>query len=173
MPYSFFVDNNEITRQLDCDILEKTNRSSEEIIVITYQPQSIFRVRPSTRCSSTLSGTKIFLVYLPCFLGHLKEILSVSFSPDGKVLATGSGDASVRFWDLATETPQFTCQVHTNWVLCISWSPNGKYLASASMDKSIIIWDAKTGKSLGKPLTGHTNFISCLAWEPMHLYDAI
>jgi hypothetical protein len=37
-------------------------------------------------------------------------VLAVSFSPDGKFLASGSGDTTVRFWDLSTQTPLFTCK---------------------------------------------------------------
>lgn len=44
--------------------------------------------------------------------GHGEAVLSVSFSPDGKQLASGSGDTTVRFWDLNTQTPLFTC---TGW----------------------------------------------------------
>lgn len=47
------------------------------------------------------------------------------------MLASGSGDKTVRLWDLTTELPFKTCEGHSNWVLCISFSPNGKKLASA------------------------------------------
>ena len=43
-------------------------------------------------------------------LGHAEAVLCVSFSPDGKQLASGSGDTTVRLWDLNTETPLFTCK---------------------------------------------------------------
>ena len=45
-------------------------------------------------------------------------------------LASGSGDMSVRFWDIFTETPLHTCEAHKHWILCVAWSPDGKKLAS-------------------------------------------
>ena len=42
--------------------------------------------------------------------GHTEAVLAVSFSPDGRCLASGSGDTTVRFWDLSTQTPLFTCK---------------------------------------------------------------
>lgn len=50
-----------------------------------------------TRCSSTIEG-------------HAEAVISVAFSPDGRYLASGSGDTTVRFWDLQTETPHHTCK---------------------------------------------------------------
>ncbi|CAI2169776.1 17931_t:CDS:10 [Funneliformis geosporum] len=156
LPYAFSVDDKEITNTLYNDIIQGLKKSTEDVLTIVYQPQAIFRVRAVTRCTSTLSG-------------HTDAILSISFSPDGAQLATGSGDTTVRIWDLNTETPHFTCKGHANWVLYISWSPNGKILASGSMDKTVILWDPTTGRPLGDPLKGHTQWITCLAWEPQHL----
>ena len=45
-------------------------------------------------------------------------------------LASGSGDTTVRLWDIFTETPLHTCKAHKHWILCIAWSPDGKRLAS-------------------------------------------
>lgn len=70
-------------------------------------------------------------------IGHTEPVLIVSFSPDGEQLASGSGDTTVRIWDLNTETPQFTCKGHTHWVLCLAWSPKADLLASGSMDNTV------------------------------------
>lgn len=61
-------------------------------------------MRPVTRWSSSLEG-------------HTEAVLSVQFSPDAKQLASGSGDTTVRFWDINTETPLHNCNGHKNWVL--------------------------------------------------------
>lgn len=82
-------------------------------------------------------------------LGHKEAVISVAFSPDGKYLASGSGDTTVRFWDIHTQTPHFTCTGHKHWVLCISWSPCGTKLASASKDGAIILWNPTTGQQIG------------------------
>ncbi|CAG8491779.1 7743_t:CDS:2 [Ambispora leptoticha] len=156
LPYVFSVDDKEITTTIYKDIIQGLKKSTEDVLTIVYRPQAIFRVRAVTRCSSTLSG-------------HSEAILTVSFSPDGSQLATGSGDTTVRIWDLNTETAHFTCSGHTSWVLYIAWSPDGKYLASGSMDNTVRLWDPLTGKSLGDALKGHTKWITCLAWEPLHL----
>lgn len=114
----------------------------------------MFAIKPITRASSTLEG-------------HTEAVLNVAFSPDGRKLASGSGDTTVRMWDLNTECPEFTCTGHRGWVLYVAFSPDGKTLASAGMDNCIYIWDPETGKQIGKPMRGHKNFITSLTWEPL------
>lgn len=156
IPYTFFVKDTEVTdtllKALDKDTLEQ----SEEVLDIIYQPQAIFRVRPVTRCTSSIEG-------------HAEAVISVAFSPDGRYLASGSGDTTVRFWDIYTETPQHTCKGHKHWVLCIAWSPDGRRLASGCKNSQICIWDPATGLQMGKTLTGHTKWITWLSWKPLHL----
>ncbi|PVU98172.1 hypothetical protein BB561_000079 [Smittium simulii] len=156
LPYSFYVDGEELTDTIQTDVIKNSNRSLEDKLYIIYQPQALFRVRAVTRCTSSLNG-------------HTEAVLSVSFSPDGSQLASGSGDTTVRIWDLNTETPQFTCKGHTNWVLYIAWSPDGKTLASGGMDNTVRLWDPSTGLQIGKTLSGHRKWITCLAWEPLHI----
>ncbi|KAJ2504515.1 ribosome assembly [Coemansia sp. RSA 2049] len=159
-PYSFYVGEKEVARSIQTDILEGDGRSAEETLVIEYRPQAFFKVRAVTRCSSSLTG-------------HTEAVLSVSFSPDGTQLASGSGDTTVRIWDLDTETPRFTCSGHRNWVLSIAWSPDGKVLASGSMDNTVRLWDPQTGKPIGGALAGHRKWITALAWEPAHISTSV
>jgi ribosome assembly protein 4 len=88
-------------------------------------------VEAVSRCSGSIAG-------------HSDSVVSVAFSPDGTRLASGSGDTTVRFWDINTETPQFTCRAHKHWVLAIAWAPNDRRLASADKNGTIFIWDPKT-----------------------------
>jgi ribosome assembly protein 4 len=96
-------------------------------------------------------------------------VLSVQFSPDGKHLASGSGDTTVRLWNHETQSPKFTCKGHTNWVLCIAWSPDGRVVASGGMDKDVRLWDPETGTAVGGAMKGHKKHITALAWEPAHI----
>lgn len=69
----------------------------------------------------------------------------MAFSPQGDLLASASGDTTVRIWDMDTDTPLHTLTGHKNWVLCVAWSPNGKYLASGGMDNDVWLWDPRVG----------------------------
>ncbi|KAB1224851.1 hypothetical protein CJ030_MR1G013947 [Morella rubra] len=155
LPYAFYVSDQELLVPLGT-YLEKNKVSVEKVLSIIYQPQAVFRIRSVNRCSATIAG-------------HTEAVLSVAFSPDGQHLASGSGDTTVRLWDLNTQTPQFTCTGHRNWVLCIAWSPDGKHLVSGSKAGELQCWDPQTGKPSGNPLMGHKKWITGISWEPVHL----
>ncbi|KAJ7561049.1 hypothetical protein O6H91_03G011900 [Diphasiastrum complanatum] len=155
LPYAFYIKDEELIGHLGAHLLEK-KVSVEQVLQIVYQPQAVFKIRPVSRCSATIAG-------------HSEAVLAVAFSPDSSCLASGSGDTTVRFWDLNTQTPLFTCTGHKSWVLCISWSPDGRQLVSGSKDGVIQIWDPVGGKAIGNPLIGHKKWITALAWEPAHL----
>eukprot|EP00331_Platyophrya_macrostoma_P031703 CAMPEP_0176458216 /NCGR_PEP_ID=MMETSP0127-20121128/32451_1 /TAXON_ID=938130 /ORGANISM="Platyophrya macrostoma, Strain WH" /LENGTH=493 /DNA_ID=CAMNT_0017848723 /DNA_START=18 /DNA_END=1499 /DNA_ORIENTATION=- len=154
LPYSFYYDTYEIKKNLKELKKQFKDFNTELTVPITYHPQNLFVVKPITRQTSSLSG-------------HSDSILSAAFSPDSKQLASGSGDCTVRFWDILTETPRKTGEGHKKWVLVVSWAPNAKRLASGSMDNEVRIWDPETGDCKGA-LRGHSKWITALAWEPLH-----
>ena len=77
-PYAFYSHNMEIMSDLH-DFLELNKLSTESLLTVKYQPLSVFRVNPVTRCTHSMPG-------------HGDAVLHVSFSPTGDVLASGGGD---------------------------------------------------------------------------------
>ena len=66
--------------------------------------------------------------------GHKSSVLGVSFSPDGKYLATGSWDNTAKLWDVESGQEILTLAGHKRDVYGVSFSPDGKYLATGSGD---------------------------------------
>ena len=97
--------------------------------------------------------------------GHSSEVGSVAFSPDGKRLASGSTDKTIKIWDTVTGKELLTLKGHSKGVDSVAFSPDGKRLASASGDKTIKLWDTVTGKEL-LTLKGHSGFASSIAFSP-------
>lgn len=161
IPYSFYakllkdgvLDDVEVTTTL-ANFLQQHDVSTEQVLELTFQPLAVFRVRPVTRCTDTMPG-------------HTEAILHLQYSPDGKHLASGGGDTTVRFWDVSTNLPKHVCQQHKNHVLATAWSPNAKRFASGDKNGQVILWNPSTGKSVGK-LKAHSQWITSLAWEPLH-----
>ncbi len=80
--------------------------------------------------------------------GHVEGQVRQAFSPDGKQLASASGDQTVRLWDAGTGASQRTLEGHSNEVTAVAFSPDGKQLASASDDHTVRLWDAASGRPL-------------------------
>jgi len=117
--------------------------------------------------------------------GHRVQVFGVAFSPNGKLLASASADASVRLWEVPTGKPlgllwparligrkrvrrqtDSTQSVgHTDMVWHAVWAPDAKRLASCSSDGTIKIWTLSDRKLL-HTLVGHVGIVVALAWSP-------
>jgi WD40 repeat protein len=104
--------------------------------------------------------------------GHAREVGSVAFSPDGRRIASGSGD-TVKVWEAQTGQEQLTLKEHTGYVRSVAFSPDGKRLVSGggnqlSADRrwgEVKVWDAETGQEL-LTLKGHTDLVNSVAFSP-------
>ncbi|OIR58653.1 MAG: Notchless-like WD40 repeat-containing protein [Amphiamblys sp. WSBS2006] len=151
--YIYEVDRNEIDGLLDEAFLKQIGSTGEQILSVVCRPQTVAYTCPVTRCTGAIPG-------------HSEAILCVSFSPDGRGLASGGGDGSVRFWDLTTNTPKTKSTEHSKWVLCLRWSPDSRYVVSGGMDSAVVVWDGASGVSLGNKMAKHSKWVSSAAWEP-------
>ncbi|NJM20964.1 MAG: PQQ-binding-like beta-propeller repeat protein [Richelia sp. SM1_7_0] len=97
--------------------------------------------------------------------GHANWVNAVSFSPNGKMLASASSDNTVKLWNSETGKEIRTLTGHIKVVQGVSFSPNGKMLVSVSSDRTIKLWDAYTGKLI-KTLTGHTDSVNGISFSP-------
>ena len=87
---------------------------------------------------------KTNLQVLHAFKGHTEPIYSLAFTPDGKMLATGSFDNTLKLWDTATGKEIKTyggAMGHQKGIMSAAISPDGQYLATGSSDNTLRIWD--------------------------------
>jgi serine/threonine protein kinase len=103
--------------------------------------------------------------------GHSDSVRSVVYSPDGRYLATGSVDKTIKIWEVATGKQLRTLTGHSDTVSSVAYSPDGRYLASGSNDKTIKIWEVATGKQL-RTLTGHYGEVYSVVYSPDGRYLA-
>ncbi|MFN6539367.1 MAG: ribosome assembly protein 4, partial [Nostoc sp. EkiNYC01] len=97
--------------------------------------------------------------------GHSSRVWGVVFSPDGKTLASGSDDKTIKLWDVSTGKAIKTLTGHSSAVISVVFSPDGKTLASGSSDNTIKLWDVSTGKAI-KTLTGHSSAVISVVFSP-------
>jgi WD40 repeat protein len=93
------------------------------------------------------------------------QITAVACDPEGKILASGSKDKTIKVWEIKSGSNLLTLRKHKGEILALVFSPDGKNLISGSTDKQVKIWDSKNGRLL-KTLEDHTGSVYALDISP-------
>lgn len=105
------------------------------------------------------------------FCGHTGSIWKVALSADGRLLASGGEDLTIRIWDMQTGKCLKILEGHQGWVSALAFAPasqtltDGYLLASNGVDGTIRLWDVETGRTL-HVLEGHTHGVLAVAFSP-------
>jgi WD40 repeat protein len=123
-------------------------------------------------CESTLSGHSGYVTAVSysclfsnvwCVLtieGLYRSVESVRFSPDGKQVASGSADSTVKIWQVSTGECESTLTGHPHFVNSVAWNNDGTKLASGSCDRTVRIWSVGSAGTFEcqSTLSGHSSW---------------
>jgi WD40 repeat protein/serine/threonine protein kinase/tetratricopeptide (TPR) repeat protein len=102
---------------------------------------------------------------LKAVLSHPSPVAAAVFSPDGKMIVTGSDDRTAQLWDAATARPAGPPLRHEGEVISVAFSPDGQAILTGSHDRTARLWDVATGRQIGSPLQ-HPNGLTSVAFSP-------
>jgi WD40 repeat protein len=152
-----------------------------DVMAVAYAPDSdlFASVGPTAFTTVPVERTNAILVWdsdtvsqVAVLSGHTARVNTLDFSPDGTLLASGSGsidpnsaqDFTIRLWDVATGEQRTVLEGHTGPVRSVAFSPDGTLLASGSLDGTVRIWDVETGDEINA--FQHGTGVTSVAFNP-------
>ncbi len=144
----------------------RTLTKSVDIFSVDFNPDGSILAsagRDGIKLWDVKSGVKIS--HDTSLIGHKDVILDLMFSPNGRMLASGSKDKTIKLWDVDSGDLIRTLIGHEWGVYCLSFSPDGSNIASGGLDKTIRIWDVSSGTVIDT-LSGHENNVNSVKFSP-------
>ena len=112
-----------------------------------------------------LTLSQISLHHVLTLEGHTDSVESVSYSSDGRTIASASWDGTVKLWNVESGDIIFTLEGHTGGADALSFSPDGRTLASGSWDGAVKLWDVESGDIIFT-LEEHTGGVDAVSYSP-------
>ena len=135
----------------------------DDSISYSFEITSIFAAVDNTSSEESKIADESGLIIV---LGNLyNRKISVVYSPDGSILASGAENGTISLWDVTEGHEIRKLFGHSDWVFGLAFSPDGQTLASGSYDSTVKIWDMQTGHEI-RTLEGHSDMVRCVAFSP-------
>ncbi len=153
-------DARQLAGQLTARLLGNTSPSIQALLKQAAEAKVSPWLRPLKRTLTAPGGPLIRTLE-----GHTDEVRAVAVTPDGHRALSGSGDRTLRLWDLEGGQSLRTLEGHSNAVVGVAITPDGRRAVSASYDGTLRVWNLESGQSL-RTLEGHTNTVRAVAVTP-------
>jgi len=99
--------------------------------------------------------------------GHVREVFSVAFSPNGELLASGGNDRTIILWNATTHQQMQVLNENQSTIYSLAFNPDGKILATGNFDGTIKLWDVSSRQAIGQPLKLYSGRVLSVAFNPV------